>query len=450
MRPHALPGAPTLRGRGERWVAGSALLLIVAADYPFRMRDPEATLSGAVDLQIAFEVGAYAVVGAFLLSRLRLTAVGRPRPPAVWLCCFVGAMLVAALHSDVPHLAAVRAGQFAVGLLLVFAIDRRATTHHMHVVAHGFVGLVAVSIVAGLVLPTTKGPLQEGRFNWFAVHPVSAGVYLAVGVAILTAYVLDRRLRDERRWPSRAYLVLLVMFWVALVATHTRAAVGSALIASAIVAVLSSPRGRRGGLVAVIVLAGTLVLLLGSSALVSFLERGQTASELTTLNTRTHIWTRAWDLVADSPLFGHGIGTGREAFLDEFGLGNSHNAFVETAVDAGLVGGVALAGLVVTVVTSSLRLASRRRRGGRHRDGVLLVGLCAVLVVNSVTTDGLGWAADLQSIWLFTIVGWILIAARDGSPGQGELEGSWSHVAGIAGSTAAGLPEEGREGFLRA
>ena len=50
------------------------------------------------------------------------------------------------------------------------------------------------------------------------------------------------------------------------------------------------------------------------------------------------MWRRALDLIARSPLIGHGFGQEIRLYKAEFGSGMAHNAFLSVCVEGGLMG----------------------------------------------------------------------------------------------------------------
>jgi O-antigen ligase len=97
----------------------------------------------------------------------------------------------------------------------------------------------------------------------------------------------------------------------------------------------------------------------------------------------------------------------RGVFLDTFGLGGAHNAFVEVLVNSGVFGTACWFALLVLVVVGAVRVA----RAGLP-DGPLLVGVVGALVGTAMTAGGLGQAATVQNVWLFLVAGWVVAAPR--------------------------------------
>ena len=77
-----------------------------------------------------------------------------------------------------------RAVQFVIIGVVIHLLATEGTVDTMVRLAHGWIVLMTVSILAGLayVAPTT-GP-QVGRFTWLSVHSVSAGSMLAISLCV--------------------------------------------------------------------------------------------------------------------------------------------------------------------------------------------------------------------------------------------------------------------------
>ncbi|MGH9185101.1 MAG: hypothetical protein ACRD0U_04690, partial [Acidimicrobiales bacterium] len=114
------------REMGDWWVAACGLGLIMAAEYEWRQRDVVAAVSAGLDTQVLAELAVYALVGGYLVTRLRPSSRGQRRFLASALTVYIGAMLLAAVHSPFPRLALARSVQLVIGGLLAVAIERGA------------------------------------------------------------------------------------------------------------------------------------------------------------------------------------------------------------------------------------------------------------------------------------------------------------------------------------
>ena len=274
-----------------------------------------------------------------------------------------------------------------------------------------------MSIVAGIayVAPTT-GP-QEGRFTWLSVHSVTAGSMLAVSVPVLFGLWLAAG-RRPLPWPRWVYGSMLVFQLVFLLLTRTRGSIGGALVALAVMAWLASGRRARPELVLGSLIAGGAFALAFGRQILEFLTRGETVDQLGTFNRRTEIWSLAWDSFLQRPLFGLGFNSAKGVFFDETGLGGAHNSVINVMIDVGLAGLIWWTVLVVAAFVLLGRLRSRERQspvllrgatGTARSDQLILIGIFVALLINSITTEGLGAGVNVMAIWFFLGCAWLTI-----------------------------------------
>jgi hypothetical protein len=151
-----------------------------------------------------------------------------------------------------------------------------------------------------------------------------------------------------------------------------------------------------------------------------FVTRGETADQIGTFNRRTEIWTLAWDSFMVRPLHGLGFTSAKGVFFDQTGLGGAHNALVNVMIDVGLVGlcwWLAMIGFTIAALRA-LRPFERRTpavpgaSGSLRSDRLILIGIVAASLVNSVTTEGLGAGVNVSAIWWFLAIAWLATLDR--------------------------------------
>ncbi len=400
------------------WVV--PLLMIVATEWKIRRRNIDDLLSGSIDPMIAIELLVYAVAGLWAIWRL-VPSKPRLQPLMMIMWGYVLTTAVSALYSSFPMLALARAVQLVIIATVVQLIASQGTLVTITRFLHGWIVLLTVSIAAGLayVAPTT-GP-QEGRFTWLSVHSVSAGSMLALSVPLLLGLWLSAA-RRPLPWPRWAYGSLFLIHLVFLLLTRTRGSIGGALVAIAVMAWLSSGRRMKPELVlGSLVIGGALALAFGRPVL-EFLTRGETVDQIGTFNRRTEIWSLAWESFLERPLFGLGFNSAKGVFFDETGLGGAHNAAINVMIDVGLAGLIWWVALIVgcLVVLGRLRGGERRSpmlllgaTGTARSDHLVLIGLFTAMLVNSITTEGLGAGVNVSAIWLFIAAAWLTVLDRD-------------------------------------
>ncbi len=402
------------------WVALVTVALCVASEYKFRTRAVDQTINGKVDPFIVFELGVYAIVGALLFwilrspPRLRSTdLVATTR----WI--YVAVLTASVTYAAYPSLAAARAGELVVSAAFVQTVQGRATQRHLRVMARSFLGLVSLSVLLGLVHRFPHPRDQEHRFTWLYVHPINAANFLGIA-AILSAALWLRsrrlaRLRHPRRWgwSSGGYVILFLIFAAALVGTRTRMATAATALALLVYALLMTRVHRkRIDLLLVLGLGALAVLIVAAPQLSAFVSRGEGGAQLASLNRRTQLWSDAFDQIGKSPLFGHGIGSSHGLFLNATGLGGAHNGAIGVLTDAGAIGCLAWIVFLGVVLIGERRLLDVARG---PMQAPLLLALSTFLLVNSITTDGLGAAANAQQLMFFLISAWVVVLARETS-----------------------------------
>ena len=317
-----------------------------------------------------------------------------------------------------------RAVQFVIIGVVIHLLATEGTVDTMVRLAHGWIVLMTVSILAGLayVAPTT-GP-QVGRFTWLSVHSVSAGSMLAISLCVLFGLWLQsgRRLPDGRSlpWNRSVYALLFIAQFVFLLMTRTRGSIGGAFIALAIMAWVWSGNKMKPQLLLGSIVAGAALVLAFGGPIIQFLTRGESAESIGTFNRRTEIWTLAWESFLSRPLHGLGLSSAKGVFFDETGLGGAHNAFVNVMIDTGLAGLVWWSLLLgASMVVLNRQWAHRRvspthtgAAGTARADHLIIMGIYVASMINSVTTEGLGAGVNVSVIWWLVTVAWLTILER--------------------------------------
>ncbi|MEM9611075.1 MAG: O-antigen ligase family protein [Actinomycetota bacterium] len=406
-----LAHAPVSKLTWPWWFATALLGAMIASDYEFRRRDVTAALESSVDVQILLEILVYGVIAGVLLAfgfrGSRVVTTG----PRVFAWGFAVTALVSVVYAPFVGVAAVRAAQLMVVVGLVTTVARQGTRVHLHLFAHAYLVLVMVSVAIGIVLPLPRLRLQEDRFNWLFMHPVVAGGYLMFAVLICVAYLRQPRSRlVPWTWPTSFYGVTLAVCSVMLLATQTRGSIGAAVVGVYVILLVSARRRARADLIIVGGLAGVVFLAFAFGALIDIATRGEGAESLTTLNSRTELWSQAFAVFAESPLFGHGFFATRGIFLEFIGLGGAHNAYVEVLVDLGIVGMFFWLGIFFACGGELRRNLNRDRF---DPDAPLLAGMMAAILVNGITFEGAATAANVQHAFLFLVVGWTSLLGRE-------------------------------------
>lgn len=419
------PAVPVRRPRrsarawlARNWVTLGALALIVANDYKFRRRSATETLAGGADLFILAEIAVYAAVAGYLvLSQRGLPRPGRPPIALLLAAAYVLLIVASVAYSPFRSLAAVRAVETLVMFALAAAVVARADRGDLHRFAHGFLVLVAGSVLYGVAVPSAADTgTQAGRFTWLQVHPITAGVFVGIAVLVALTYLLTtRQPRPGPRWPAWVYLGLLVLLAGALLATKTRNSVLGVAVGVLLLLCLVYRGRRRAGVLSAAALAVVAAALVLSDVVVAYFVRGESAERLASLNSRTTLWGEAYDAIALQPLFGYGLAASRGIFLEKTGLGGGHNAALNVGVDLGLLGLLVWLSLVLSVVWLLMRVTATGP-DGVGVDRALLLSVLGFLLVGSIFFEGLGAVANIAANWLFLSLAWAVVLSASVRP----------------------------------
>lgn len=392
------------------WIGLCLTWLILASQTKFVLRDPT-SVAGRVDLYIVAEVAAYLLVATYVVLR-RLDRPGFEEAHWLELVLFgyVWVMAISIPFSPSPTYAAVRVLEAATVLLVLACAVLQPDRAWFRSFVDWFVVATAILVVVGVVAPSVRGPLQQERFNWLATHPVVVGEFLALALALSGVLAVAAQWREGAPRRRVAYWGGAALFACALVFNNTRGSAAAAGAGLLVGVALILPARLRASAVLTVAFGATMVALTSSSAVLAWVARGESAQSLESLNARVPYWSlQLHRLLHDNPLFGFGVGASRSIFVDETGLGGSHNAALNVLVDMGIVGLAVWLTLVVGATVMMLR-----RKGNSHDrvDRALWLTAITVLLVNGITTEGLGAVANVGGIWLMVLVTYAAQAAR--------------------------------------
>jgi O-antigen ligase len=397
----------------RHWVVLAVLALFVASDFKFRTRSTTASISGSIDGFIALELALYGLVGLYVLGRWVRPGRVLMAPEAIGACLYLLLMVLSIGYTPYPTFAVARVAEMLVLAGLALNIALTASRRDMHGMAHGFLVLVAVSVLYGAVVPSVPvSSLQAGRFTWLSIHPTVAGVFLSVATVLAFAYLGLQSPRPGPRWPWWAYAALLAVVGFGLIATRTRSAVVAAVL-GVLACQWAYYRGRRRiEFISGTLVVGVLVLLTLLPEIETYLARGESVEQLQTLNSRTDLWSVAWSAILAEPVAGYGAGASQGIFQKAVGLGGGHNAAVNVAVDLGFAGLAAWLAFVVAIAVGIHRLP-RTAADGFVLDRALLIALFLTIQVDGLFYAGPGGLANVGATWLFVTAAWVLVVRRE-------------------------------------
>jgi O-antigen ligase len=280
--------------------------------------------------------------------------------------------------------------------------------------------ILAVSTLGAVVLVVRfgTGGAQEVLPGRYAISPeddpIGLGRGAAEGLLIAIYVLLSRRSATTRLWAIAAFPALAI----AVVASGSRGPVVGLAFGLLVLLALTAtnPRARLRLLVVAGAALGSVVAVIQtvpSSTLSRSLEVIVASGSDLSSNGRAQLWSAAWDGFVHNPLLG--IGTGGFADLrgDEL---YPHNFLLESAVELGIVGVLAVAALVVWTL---VRLA-RAWRATRDEDrlvAAVVTALFSTATVNALFSSAL---PNNKGRWLWAGVAAGLSARLLGDRGTGR------------------------------
>lgn len=384
-------------------VAGLALIYVVA--LAVRRRLPGGT---PFDLAVLAFIGAYAVAAAVSVSwRVSLEPV-----------LYLGASIIVFYAlSDLPF---VTANDLRGALVLA---GTALAAYALWVVGDDYADYLRLvrrveGLDAGNVFPPTVPRLHD-----VSDHPN----VVAMLMTLVLPFVALSALRGATRWERLAGVVAMLIGGMAIFLTLSRAgwlgaATGIAFTAiGAWLTVQAYDREERGfapswenaiprniSPTAIAALGGALVLIAGGT--LAFLSSASTRPGWlfrSSLSPREDAWTAALDMFGDYPLAGagpHAFGLLYPMYSGEFLVHaqHAHNGFLQVAVDAGVLGLLALAGLALATIFALLKT---------WREGDLQQRLTAVACVGALLGFSVHNMLDAGNIWKAPPIALALIGA---------------------------------------
>jgi O-antigen ligase len=398
----------------------ATLGFVLIAGTKFRLRDPAASLGSAVDTQIVFELLVYGLIAVTIaiVWWLRKSRVPWGGTLNGWgLVAFASLAAFSTAWSATPPLTAVRAIQLIVLTMLARMLTSRLTLPECAQALRGaIVVYVCVAAALAFTFSWAEGSLEEPgfvRFSWFAVHPVTAGTDAGMACLLsLSAAVFGRGRGVFNRMALWGSVVVLALV---LALTHSR---GPLLAFVAGVGALGVARLRphpRGLILAAVLIAvGALAVSTelepwlthledSDTVFASQLMRGQTSEQFMSLTGRTELWTAAADVAREHWVIGLGYQASRSALLNIYTwAGYAHNAFLQTVLDLGLVGGL----LLWPPLLRGLVAAGRSAWSDdpvRRATAATLFALSVFLVANALTSESFAAAPGFELLLVFSV-----------------------------------------------
>lgn len=261
---------------------------------------------------------------------------------------------------------------------------------------------LAVATLGAIVLVVRfgTGGAQEVLPGRYAISPeddpIGLGRGAAEGLLIAVFLMLSRRSATTRLWAVAALPALAV----AVVASGSRGpVVGLAFGVLVLLGLTATNRRARRQLLVVAGAALGAVIAVGQTVPTSTLSRSlevivSSGTDLSS-NGRAQLWSAAWEGFVEHPLLG--LGTGGFANLrgDEL---YPHNLLLEAAVELGVLGALAVGGLIVWTLVRIGR-AWRLSWDENRLLAAVVAALFSMAVVNGLFSASL---PNNKAVWLWS------------------------------------------------
>ncbi len=305
---------------------------------------------------------------------------------------------------------------FAIMFLTFFGVlftiisevkDEYAFLRFIHVFVYVSLIIVIGAAIAfaakGFRVASTMGARLSGIF---ANPSVFAG-----GLAIAVPPLVWRMLR-VRNWAKKAfYFVLFIVGSALTFLTGSRGAIGVVIVG---VTVLFARYNIR------LVLPLVLLLFFGVYAVLPFVQEMPGSSRFmahvtgeTGLTGRGELWATAFGLLKENPFTGHGTGVSTDEQDRTCPVSSFHNAYLDSAVDLGILGPILWITLYIIYSTKAFKLCFSKYISPEMRSiSWLLLGNLLALSLLGIFAGAPVSVTNLASYWILMNVAVIISAER--------------------------------------
>lgn len=355
-----------------------AVLLIVS---PFYI----ASSLGGTGLDLPFNITVWLVASwviAYMLWHVAIQAkIILPKIYLALLALPAGILISAAVSGvQVPTDWFFRIVFVFAGVLFLFGLfqfrirntDRLLLLIAISTLLHGLYGLAQLfrpDFVMGW-LPQTATPMAIGVF--YQVNAMAS--FLVTGI-VVSVYLLFRPITDQRRILQVFLIITLTLATYVMVATGSRIGLISALLALILLLIGFFPQVKKRPVRALVILSTIMCASwLAQEGLHKTLDKSYRLVEANYSDQRMVIYKVSVDVIAQSPLLGHGIGS----FMEKWGrasadfhaqnpdiampgyLAHPHNELLQWAIEGGIVAVLGI--LIAASAILWLAVYSKKRR----------------------------------------------------------------------------------------
>lgn len=313
-----------------------------------------ARLSGSASTSLAFEPRTWIVAALALLALApypRGIRVARRSPALPMFIAFAGYFAFSSAWSIELSRAAVKASELGLLFVATIAVHRLARVAGPGAILDAFWTAIVplLGVLALLALTSELGGSSRTRVAVLGGGPNVFGRNMAV----LTLACLARSLVGRGRWP---YFVAATLAGMLVVLSGSRGALVAALAGIVVIFYAERVRISRALYASVVVFVVALAVLsftdVGQATLEVFRERVARLTFQEEYDSgRSDIYRRAFELGSASPIVGQGLG----GFSSAGGHVYAHNIVLEAYSEGGLLGVLALAGVLVPALVLVVR-----------------------------------------------------------------------------------------------
>lgn len=226
--------------------------------------------------------------------------------------------------------------------------------------------------------------------NEFASFCVTVAAML---LALLLAARTSRRLKVIMAF-GLAFMVMGILY------SYSRTGYISAILA--LLMILALWRGRWKLVLPLLLVAAIATPLLPKSVVERFDSTSVEADKRDeSTEMRFEFWQLAWDNFTAHPVLGTGFQSFRHKEINPFGM-DTHNLYMRTLTEGGIVGIVILIGLLVSIARTAVReLRSSASGSWRYALGLGMMGAWAGLVCNNLSGDRFTYYPMIAYFWIF-------------------------------------------------